>query len=114
MELSVKPTVQQSGAQASQEVNIANLSDVVMRREGVISCNVAAETVLLDINSGIYFGLDPVGTSIWTIIEVPRSIREIRDALLNEYDVGADACAAAVLRLAKAMAAKGLVTVVEG
>ena len=96
-----------------EEAWTADLTAVVTRREGVMSCKVAEETVLLDMNSGVYFGLNPIGTSIWSTLSSPRSIAEIRDTLLKEYDVEPSACVAAIWRFTKGMAAKGLVTVVQ-
>jgi hypothetical protein len=41
--------------------------------------------VLLDIEQGLCFSLNPVGTRIWEMIKDGRSIDEIADALEEEY-----------------------------
>jgi hypothetical protein len=53
----------------------------------VISRLVGDETVLLDLASGIYFGLDNVGQSIWECVSDGKSIAEIVDEIVTEYDV---------------------------
>ena len=57
-----------------------------------ISCDVADEAVLLSMRSGEYYGLNAVGASIWHLIQQPRSVAEIRDALLKSYDVEPAEC----------------------
>jgi len=41
--------------------------------------------VLLDIEQGLCFSLNPVGTKIWEMIKDGRSVDEIADALENEF-----------------------------
>lgn len=60
--------------------------------EDVVFRDLEGEAVLLNLNTGVYFGLDPVGTQIWHLIQADRSLREIRDALLDEYEVTKSQC----------------------
>ncbi|MBT6125779.1 MAG: PqqD family protein, partial [Halieaceae bacterium] len=46
-----------------------DLNQVVTLSPDVISQEVSGETVLLDLNSEHYFGLDEVGTRIWQLID---------------------------------------------
>ena len=45
------------------------------------------ETVILHLESGVYFGLDPVGTRIWDILAQRATPAMIRETLLGEFDV---------------------------
>ncbi|MEP4147197.1 MAG: PqqD family protein [Halioglobus sp.] len=67
-----------------------NLNQVVTLSPDVISQEVSGETVLLDLNSENYFGLDEVGTRIWQLIESSGNLQEIYDTMLDEYEVEAD------------------------
>ncbi|MEO6387291.1 MAG: PqqD family protein [Croceibacterium sp.] len=53
----------------------------------VVSREVGEETMLLDLGSGTYFGLDPVGAQFWQLLEEGKSGLEARDILASEYDV---------------------------
>jgi PqqD family protein of HPr-rel-A system len=65
--------------------------DVRMRlSDDVMARRLGDETVLLDIASGTYFGLDGAGTRIWQLLEEGRSMSEIERAMLVEFDVEAD------------------------
>jgi Coenzyme PQQ synthesis protein D (PqqD) len=44
------------------------------------------ESVLLNLRSGRYFGLDPVGTSMWATLTKAQSLQAAYDALLAKYD----------------------------
>ena len=41
--------------------------------------------VLLDIEQGLCFSLNPVGTKIWEMIKAGRSVNEIADSLEEEF-----------------------------
>jgi hypothetical protein len=69
------------------------------------------EVVVLDLNSGTYYGLDDLGTRIWNLIEQPASLAMIRETIMSEYDVDADTCDRDVLAFLNKMQAAGLVEV---
>jgi coenzyme PQQ synthesis protein D (PqqD) len=48
------------------------------------------EAVLLDLQSGEYFGLNEIGCRIWQLIPASGRLEAIRDRLVEEYDVPAD------------------------
>jgi len=53
----------------------------------VLFQDVAGEIVLLDLRSENYFGLDEIGTRIWSLLETGINIGEVVQILLQEYDV---------------------------
>lgn len=53
----------------------------------VLSQEVDGETVLLDLESESYFGLDEVGTRIWQLLNEGSNLQTVFDILLGEYDV---------------------------
>jgi len=89
-------------------------SSVVVACEGHISCDLAGESVVLDFKSGMYYGLDEVGASIWKLIAEPRTVGEICDALAAEYEVAPQVCERDVIALLAEFAAKGLVETRDG
>ncbi len=76
-----------------------------------LSCDLAQEAAILDFKSGLYYGLDEVGAHIWKLVSQPLRVSDIRDALLAEYEVDAEACERDVIALLSELAAKGLVEV---
>lgn len=64
-----------------------NLDQTVSPSPQVISQEVSGETVLLDLESENYFGLDAVGTRIWQLIKEQGNLKTIFHTLLDEYEV---------------------------
>jgi hypothetical protein len=76
----------------------------------VMSRQVADETVLLDLASGHYYGLDPVGTRIWHLLADGKTPQETRDALVSEYEVAPEQLEADIEKLIVDLKAHGLLT----
>jgi hypothetical protein len=74
-----------------------------------ISCNLEGEAVILNLSRGIYFGLNPVGARIWELLQQPRTIPDIRDTLLAEFEVDSGRCEQDIRALLDQLASKGLV-----
>jgi len=67
-----------------------NLNQTIALSPDVISQEVSGETVLLDLESENYFGLDEVGTRIWQLIKETNDLNAIYNTLLDEYEVSGD------------------------
>lgn len=85
-------------------------SRVVAARDQV-SAELDGEAVILGLADGIYYGLDPVGAFAWALLERPRTVAELRDAVAAEFDVDAPTAERDLLALLDEMAARGLVEV---
>jgi coenzyme PQQ synthesis protein D (PqqD) len=75
----------------------------------VIYRDLAGEVVLLNLESGVYYGLDAVGSRVWQLLMESRDVDEVCAILLDEYDVGADTLRTDVARLVSELSEKGLV-----
>jgi hypothetical protein len=69
------------------------------------------ESVLLNLKSGRYFGLDEVGTRMWAAVTAAESLEAACDVLLGEYDVDADRLHADLRALVEKLVENGLVEV---
>ena len=76
-----------------------------------VSCDLAGEAAILNLKNGVYYGLDPVGARIWNLLQEPRTVNEIGEALLKEYDVEPERCERDLLALLQKLAAEGLIEV---
>lgn len=81
--------------------------------DDVVAREVAGEMVLLDLASGLYFGLDPVGSRIWDrLSEGPCSLAEVCDLIEAEFDAPRDQIEADTLALAAQFTEKKLINTV--
>ena len=64
-----------------------DLSNRFVINPNVKARQVGEEMVILDLASGTYFGLDPVGARIWKLMGEGKTLAEICEVMLDEYDV---------------------------
>lgn len=86
---------------------------VVVAVEQQVSSQLGDETVILHLEDGIYYGLDPVGTSIWNLMQEPRRVGEIRDRIVDEYDVEPGRCECDLIALLEDLSERRLIDVSE-
>jgi hypothetical protein len=72
---------------------------------------IEGESVLLNLKSEYYFGLDQIGTRIWALLTTSDSIQAAYEALLDEYDVNADELRKDMQDLIEKLIANGLLEV---
>lgn len=87
------------------------VQSVVVAASDQISCPLGDESAILNLKNSVYYGLDPVGAHVWKLLGEPKSVGELRDALLSEYDVEAGRCEQDLLELLEKMRREGLIEV---
>ena len=83
----------------------------VVAAHDVLFRDLDGEMVLLDLRTGVYCSLDPVGTRIWTLTQEGRSLAEVAEVMVEEYDVTAARFSADLLGFIASLQEKGLVDV---
>jgi hypothetical protein len=91
---------------------ISESSTVVVTKDQV-SCDLSGEAAILNLKSGIYFGLNTVGASIWKLIQEPKTVKEIREAILEEYNVEPARCEHDILEILQEFSTHGLIEIVD-
>jgi hypothetical protein len=87
---------------------------LIKRATDQIACDMDGELVLLDLNTGTYYGLDVLGARIWSLIGQPASVVSIRDAIVADYDVDDATCEKDILLFLKQMQEAGLIEIAHG
>ncbi|RWM27453.1 PqqD family protein [Mesorhizobium sp.] len=82
--------------------------DRVVATSDAVACEFGNGLALLHLKSNIYYSLNGVGAYIWELVQEPRSILDIRNAMLARYDVDAERCKADVEGLLKGLIEAGL------
>jgi hypothetical protein len=104
------------GVYQEQRVALGDISlgSVVVASPDQVSSELAGEVVILDVNRGVYHGLDPTGARIWKLVQERRKVSDVRDAILSEYNVEPERCERDLLALLRQLAEHGLVEVTNG
>jgi hypothetical protein len=87
---------------------------VLVVTDSQTSCELKAETVILDFNKGAYFGLDEVGTLIWRQLQQPQTVSAICDTVVEQYEVDRTICEQDLIRLLEVLHAEGLIELRSG
>ena len=83
---------------------------IVRRRAKLLEAAIDDELVGLKVDSGTCYGFNGTATRVWALIEQPRRLSELRDALLAEYQVDNATCEGQLRALLAELAEDGLVT----
>lgn len=86
------------------------LAQRAIRSDEALFQEVSGEAVLLDLASERYFGLDPVGTRIWSLLGEDDRLQSVCNALCAEYEAAPERIAEDLLALTRQLADAGLVT----
>ena len=78
--------------------------------DDVLVSHLDGESVLLNLRSECYFGLDEMGTRVWELLK-SGSVQSVYDRLLTEYDVDPETCRLDLTELLDTLLQQGLVEV---
>lgn len=87
---------------------------VVVAATGIESADLDGEAVLLDVNSGLYYGLSGVGAKIMDLIKELMTVRSLIEALLEEYDVNPERLHRDVISFLADMEDRQLIRILNG
>jgi hypothetical protein len=90
------------------------MSSVVVATKEQISTDLGGEVVILALQSGRYHSLNDVGSLIWNLVQEPKTVLEIRDAILDQYEVEVERCQQDILTLIRNLLAESLVEIKIG
>ena len=74
-----------------------------------VACDYADGIAVLNLQTNIYYSLDPVGATVWAALVPGADIATIVAAVTEEFDVTAEVCKPDIESLLSDMAAQNLV-----
>jgi coenzyme PQQ synthesis protein D (PqqD) len=86
-----------------------SLQTTVRASDDVVVRELDGEAVLLNLESGMYFGLDPVGTRVWQLIDQHHRLSAVVKSMCEEFDAPPETIERDVLRLVSELVEKRIV-----
>ena len=86
-------------------------SSLIKTCKDQLSCGLGGEAVLLELQSGIYYGLNSSGALIWSLIQKGTTVGQILETLLKEYETTADRCERDLYALLQNLRVAGLIEI---
>jgi len=99
---------------SSEAPHTISTTSVVAAAKDQVSSDLAGEAVILSLQTGMYYGLDQVAAHIWELLRTPTSVADIRDTILQQFDVEPEACERDVLTFLRQLAEQGLIEIRDG
>ncbi len=87
-------------------------STIVRQHSDIVSSPCDGETVMMSIEKGNYYGMEPVASRIWELIGKPAKVGDIIDMLTDEYEVSHEDCEKDVLYFLNELASDNMIEVV--
>lgn len=79
--------------------------------ENVLVRELEGESVLLNLNSESYFGLDDVGTRMWSVLTTSETVQDSFEVLAEEFDVSSEQLRTDLAELIDTLVEHGLVEI---
>jgi hypothetical protein len=92
-------------------IDALSANSIVVAAPEQISCPLGDESAILNLNNTVYYGLNPVGTRVWELLQKERRVGELLDTLLDEYEVEPECCQRDLFELLEKMRSEGLIQV---
>ncbi|KYO50464.1 PqqD family peptide modification chaperone [Tistrella mobilis] len=84
------------------------MTEILRRADDVSAVTGDGETLLLNLSTGLWHGLDPIAARIWEMLAEPMDADGLVARLVAEYEVTPETCRAEIIPLLDRMRARGL------
>jgi len=83
----------------------------IVRKEDVLASEMDGELVMMSVTQGKYFSIGQSGVAIWRLLDQERTVTEIIQLLIEQYEVDEETCRKEVTRFVELLIQKELVEV---
>ena len=97
--------------QPAMQIQSIDMTTLIKRCDEQMTADLGGELAILNTRTGTYFGLNQVGSHVWDLLKETRTLKEIRDSILDEYAVEPSQCEQDLLRLITELAQHELVEI---
>lgn len=87
------------------------LDTLIRRAAGFTTAPVQDELMMLNVEQGAYYSLDPIAAEIWNMLEEPAQVKSLAERLQKRYAVSAEQCQADVLEFLEEMHGNGMIVI---
>lgn len=89
------------------------MSKKYIQNKKIIQSKIGEEVVMMDVDSGFYFGMNGVGSIIWKHLSTAMTLEEIVSSLMDEFNVDKSICESDTIEFLNNLLEKKIIKVVE-
>lgn len=83
-----------------------------IQNKAIVQSKIGEEVVMLDMDSGFYFGLNSVASVIWGLLEIEIGFEELINQLMAQFEVERSLCETDTKALLNQMLEKNIIRTV--
>ena len=65
---------------------------IITKNRSILASQIDTETVMMDVENGLYYGMNQVGSRIWALLDTPHTLFQLEAILFSEFDVAQGEC----------------------
>lgn len=96
-----------------EKLTTMDINTILERNPEMVFSEMDGEIVMMSIENSEYYGLDPIASRIWQLLEKPSSVAHLADILLEEYEVDRETCLKDVLDFSGELLQKKIIRIQE-
>ena len=89
------------------------MSKRYIQNKKIIQSKIGEEVVMMDIDSGFYFGMNGVGSKIWYYLSSPITLDDLIRNLMIDFKVDEQTCKADTIEFLESLLEKNIISEVE-
>jgi Coenzyme PQQ synthesis protein D (PqqD) len=89
------------------------LDSQVTRNKDIIFSEMDNDVVMMSIEKGEYYGINPIGSRIWELLETSLRVSDLCQTLMVEYNVDENRCISDVVAYLQQLLEKNVITIVD-
>lgn len=93
-------------------INIS-LDTLVSRNEAMLASQLDGETIMMDVDNGLYLGMNTTGSRIWSLLEKPLLAKDLCDQLAMQFKVSETECESQVLSFLNDLLQRKVIVIVS-
>jgi hypothetical protein len=90
------------------------ITSIVVAAQDQVSSDLAGEAIILSLQTGKYYGLARVAARIWELLKTPTRVPDIRDTIVQQFDVEPERCERDLFDFMQHLADDGLIEIRDG
>lgn len=96
-----------------KDAKLISLDTAVLRKKDITTVDFDGELALMDVNKGVYYYMDSIGSGIWEILKKPTTTDEIVQQSILQYDIDEETCRNHVLDFIEELIERDLVLILK-
>ena len=84
-----------------------------IQNKKIIQSKIGEEVVMMDMDSGFYFGINSVGSVIWQHLSEAIYLDDLVDKLIKDFNIDKKTCESDTIEFLNDLLGKGIIKIVE-